>query len=130
RVLMVVDVSGSMGEQDAGSGGKTKLALAKNGAISSLSEFRDDDEVGAWSFSTTVGPPEHPFYNVLQPIQGIGSDRSALQGQIDALAPNLGTPLYDVTQAAYGEMEQGYDSNLINAVVLLSDGQDQGSNQR
>jgi Ca-activated chloride channel family protein len=116
-----------MGDPVPGSGGKSKLALAKQGAISSLSEFRDDDEVGAWSFSTQLGPPEHPIYNVLAPIGPIGSDRSALESQISGLATKLGTPLYDVAKASYDEIEQGYDPSRINAVVLLSDGDDRDS---
>ena len=109
--------------------GSRSSHLAKKGAIGSLSEFRDDDEVGAWSFSTEVGPPEHPIYKVLAPIAAIGSDRSALQDQIAALAAIQGTPLYDVAQAAYDEIEQGYDPTRINAVVLLSDGDDKNSAQ-
>ncbi len=128
-MLIVTDVSGSMGEKVPGSGGKSKLALAKKGAIGSLSQFRDDDEVGAWSFSTEAGPPEHPFYKVLAPVAAIGSDRSALENQIAALGTIQGTPLYDVAQAAYDEIEQGYDKDLINAVVLLSDGDDKNSAQ-
>ena len=129
-VLVVADVSGSMGEKVPGSGGKTKLALAKTGAIGSLSEFRDDDEVGVWAFSTTAGPPEHPFYKVVAPVEAIGANRSALQDQIAALGTILGTPLYDVSRAAYDAIEQDYDPTRINAVVLLSDGDDRDSTMK
>ena len=54
RVLLVLDVSGSMGEF-AGSEGETKLDLAKAAALSALDEFKDSDEVGLWVFSTDLG---------------------------------------------------------------------------
>ena len=53
-----------------------------------------------------------------------------MQDQIAALGTIEGTPLYDVAQAAYDEIEQGYDAELINAVVLLSDGDDKDSARR
>ena len=54
RVLLVIDVSGSMGE-DAGNG-STKLDLAKRAAIDALQEFKADDQVGLRIFSTGINP--------------------------------------------------------------------------
>jgi Ca-activated chloride channel family protein len=129
RVLMVVDVSGSMGDGVPGSGGKNKLDLAKTAAASSLSEFRADDQVGLWAFSTTIGPGDHPDYVALSPITTLGPDPAQLRSLIAGLAPTNGTPLYDVARQAYDAVEQGYDPSLINAVVLLSDGRDENSRQ-
>ena len=70
-----------------------------------------------------------PMQNRPSPVAAIGSDRSALENQIAALGTIQGTPLYDVAQAAYDEIEQGYDPTRINAVVLLSDGDDKDSAQ-
>src|SRR5262249_1138476 len=56
RVLLVVDVSGSMGDKvDANN---TKLDLAQKAAADSLDQFRDDDLVGLRIFSTHLGPSE------------------------------------------------------------------------
>lgn len=49
NVLLVVDVSGSMSEAVGGTG-KSKMDLAKQAAISSLTQFSDVDQVGLWSF--------------------------------------------------------------------------------
>ena len=46
RVLLVIDVSGSMGDAVAGSG-ETKLDLAKQAARPALTQFAPDDEIGA-----------------------------------------------------------------------------------
>ena len=48
RVLLVLDVSGSMG-QSAGAG-KTRLELAQAAAVNGLSQLSDADQVGLWTF--------------------------------------------------------------------------------
>ena len=54
RVLLVIDVSGSMGD-DAGND-DTKLELAKQAAIDALDQFKDDDLVGLRVFTTERVP--------------------------------------------------------------------------
>ncbi len=124
RVLLVLDVSGSM-EEDAGDG-SSKLDLAKQAAQSSLGEFKDDDEVGLWVFTTDIdqsGTIEgEDFYAELLPVSRIGDQRERMRNEIDRYGPLNGTPLYDVTAAAYESMRTSYDPAKINAVVLLTDG--------
>src|SRR3546814_8750519 len=48
RVLLVMDVSGSMGDVADPATGATKLDLAKSATITALGDFNDDDEVGLW----------------------------------------------------------------------------------
>ncbi len=55
RVLLLMDVSGSMGEIADPETGATKLDLAKQATITALDEFNDDDEVGLWVFTTDLG---------------------------------------------------------------------------
>jgi Ca-activated chloride channel family protein len=119
RVLLVLDVSGSM--SDPAGDGRTKLDLAKVAAISALDEFKDEDQVGLWVFSTDLGG-EHPNWREVVPIGPIGQNRDTLAEQIDAQLPQAGTPLYDVTQVAYETMLEDYDPETINAIVLLTDG--------
>ena len=61
RVLLVLDISGSMGEP-ADDQGRTRLDLAKEAAVSALDEFKPTDDVGLWVFSTELGGarPERP----------------------------------------------------------------------
>ena len=120
RVLLVLDISGSMG--DPGGDGRTKLDLAIEAAVSALDQFKDADEVGLWVFSTELGGPD-PNVLDLVPIAPIGTQRDVLARQIEAQRPTNGTPLYDVTQKAYESMVEGYDAAKINAIVLLTDGQ-------
>lgn len=120
RVMLVIDVSGSMAEEAAAGSTDTKLDLAKRAAIASLDEFKDDDQVGLRIFSTDL--PDGAFYLDLLPVAPIGPQRQALADRIDGLVPVQGTPLYDVTAASYTAMVDTFDPALINAVVLLTDG--------
>jgi Ca-activated chloride channel family protein len=120
RVLLTIDVSGSMG--DDGGDGETKLDLAKRAAIASLDQFKADDHVGLRIFSTDIGPRDHPDWLDVVPIAPIGAQREQLASRIRALVPTSGTPLYSVAASAYAEMKTGYDPARINAVLLLTDG--------
>ena len=129
RVLMVLDVSGSMGEpaDPADPNGPTKLDLAKQAVISGLDDFKADDQVGLRIFTTDEAG--EPTVEDLSPIAPIGANREALVNQVDSLIPRRGTPLYEVTQTSYDEMLSTYDPALINAVIVLTDGQNDDGNQ-
>ena len=120
RVLLVLDISGSMGEP-AGDG-RTRLDLAQEAAISALDQFKATDDVGLWVFSTELGGAD-PNVRELVPLGPIGEQRDVLAEQIAAQFPTNGTPLYDVTEKAYESMVATYDPEKINAIVLLTDGE-------
>jgi len=120
RVLLVLDVSGSMGE--SASSGDTKLDLAKDAAISALDDFKSTDDVGLWTFTTDMFGTPDPNYSELVPVSEIGVQGDALEVAISEQFPQNGTPLYHVASAAYAEMLANYDPEKINAVVFLTDG--------
>jgi Ca-activated chloride channel family protein len=124
RVLLVIDVSGSMGEE-AGASGETKLDLAKQAAASALTDFKRDDEVGLRVFTTDIRSVEPRDYADLVPIGPVGNNRAQLQTTIDDLTPLQGTPLYTVAQASFDDLRQNFDATRINAVVLLTDGKNE-----
>jgi Ca-activated chloride channel family protein len=121
RVLLVIDVSGSMGD-DAGNN-DTKLELAKQAAIDALDQFKADDLVGLRVFTTNASKDEPRDYLDLVPIGPISAQREALRQKISALVPREGTPLYTTAKAAYEGLRSSFDPARINAVVLLTDGQ-------
>ena len=123
RVLLVIDVSGSMGD-DAGNG-ETKLDLAKSAAITALDQFKADDLVGLRIFSTQINRNEPRDYTDLVPIGPIAQQRETLIRSIDSLAPTNGTPLYTAAGAAFDDLKKGFDPVRINAVLLLTDGQNE-----
>jgi len=125
RVLLLIDVSGSMGDPGNSETGETKLDLAKTAAAQALDLFKDDDEVGLWTFSTELGPQGTDNILKLQEPARVGDVREQLAGQIRDLAPVANTPLYEATQEAYDAALEAFDPSRINAVVVLSDGMNQ-----
>ena len=126
RVLIVVDVSGSMGEpaDPADQGAGTKLDLAVRAVQDGLDKFKAEDLVGLRIFTTGLGPDgaAEVSYKDLSPIEPIGENRERLRNEVAALTPLNGTPLYEVVGASHLQMVQEYDPALINAVVFLTDG--------
>jgi Ca-activated chloride channel family protein len=124
RVLLVLDISGSMEEfadpSDPSLG--TKLDLAKQAAVDALDLFSPDDEVALRVFSTNLGDNEDQFFLDLVPYGRVGDIRESVRNRILDLFPTNGTPLYDVTLASYEDALESYDPDRINAVVLLTDG--------
>jgi Ca-activated chloride channel homolog len=125
RVLMVIDVSGSMGEPAGGEGGPTKLDLAKKAAVDALGQFKPEDDVGLWIFSTEISRTDPTDYLELVPIAPIGAQRETIAAKINDLVPTQGTPLYTVTKAADDRLVQTFDAGRINAVLLLTDGKNE-----
>ena len=123
RVLLVIDVSGSMGD-DAGNG-QTKLELAKRAAVDALSQFKAHDHVGLRVFSTNVGPKDHPDYADLVPIGPADANREVMAGKIRDLVPTEATPLYTVAQDSVRQLKAAFDPARINAVLLLTDGKNE-----
>jgi Ca-activated chloride channel family protein len=122
RVLLVIDTSGSMG-QDAGNG-NSKLDTAKAAALRALDQFGPHDDVSLWSFSTKLNDDPHP-YRDLVPFRRIGANKAALRSAISALSPDGGTALYTSAAAAYDAMTREVSKDAISAVVFLTDGKNE-----
>ncbi|MBW3614924.1 MAG: substrate-binding and VWA domain-containing protein [Actinobacteria bacterium] len=123
RVLLVIDVSGSMGEEVEG--GETKLDLAKRASVDALSQFKPEDQVGLRIFSTNISPKEPRDFLDLVPIGEISQNRETIASRINSLVPTEGTPLYTTSTASLEFMKAQYDPQRINAVVLLTDGRNE-----
>lgn len=122
RVLIVLDVSGSMSE--ATSAGRSKLELAKDAVRGALKLFAPDDEVGLWTFSTEQSGSATPYTEQV-PIGAVSSVRSRMGEVIDGLYADGGTALYATARAAQKRMLAAVDPDRINAVVLLTDGKNE-----
>jgi Ca-activated chloride channel family protein len=123
RVLLVLDVSGSMQETTAN--GKSKLEVAKQAAVQSLDLFAADDEVGLWTFSTEQQGTSNPPYNELVPVGAVSGSRDRMRQVITSLSAGGGTALYATARAAQQKLLASADPNRINAVVLLTDGKNE-----
>jgi Ca-activated chloride channel family protein len=120
RVLLVLDISGSMGDV-AGPNGETRLELATQAAANTLTQFKDADEVGLWAYSTDLGA-NGEIIRELAPVAPIRDQRTKIAEELQRQFPTNGTPLYEVVTEAYRTMLDDFDPDKINAIVLLTDG--------
>lgn len=133
-ILQVIDISGSMDESIGG--GKSRLDGAIEGATTTLGEVRPTDEIGVWAFTTglssDIDGKRVNGIGVVRPFGELGGDKEGLQSDISDLAnaQRAGTPLYDAIAAAYDYMKSHAESGRINAIVVLSDGEDTDSTVR
>lgn len=118
RVLLVLDVSGSMG-QSAG-GGVSRLELAQRAAVNGLGQLSDTDQVGLWTFPSDTG-----VYWQQLPLAPLGPSRELMTTRIQQLIPSGGTPLYAVTRRAVEAVRSGATDDTINAVVVMTDGKNE-----
>jgi Mg-chelatase subunit ChlD len=128
RLLAVLDVSGSMAAPAPGPEGTTRLDLATRAAAAGLQLFPDTAEVGLWSFSEDVTPTsDHTELVPVAPLTApTAGGAAALAEALVGLqpVPDGGTALYDTTLAAVRAVRAVWDPDRVNAVLLLSDGED------
>jgi Ca-activated chloride channel homolog len=125
RVLLVLDVSGSMNDPaDRSAVGsalaeKSRLDLVKPAAVEGIKLLAADDEIGLWTFSTGEPLP----YKEQVPIGRVADVRQRIIDVINGIVRGDGnTALFRTTHAAQKKMLATFDHKRINAVVLLSDG--------
>ena len=63
----------------------------------------------------------------VRPVSPLGGDRETLKGKIDMLQGVSGTPLYDALNTAHRYMQARAKPGRINAIIVLSDGEDMNS---
>jgi Ca-activated chloride channel family protein len=112
NIELVVDVSGSMSDQN-------KLGQAKQGLQVFLKQLSPRDRVGLLYFDDRL--------HVGQPIAPFKQDRAALVRLVGDLQVGGSTALYDAAAQGYAAVDALKDDTRINAVVLLTDGQDTAS---
>ncbi|MEV6908980.1 substrate-binding and VWA domain-containing protein [Amycolatopsis sp. NPDC051071] len=122
RILLVLDLSGSMSEPfDKNRKDKPyserRIDLLKPAIVEQLKLLHPEDEVGLWTFSS--GPPEEKI-----PIGKVKDVRDPMIDLVGKLTPTGDTALYRSVVDANAKMREGFDPNLINAVVFLTDGKD------
>jgi Ca-activated chloride channel family protein len=122
RVLLVLDVSGSMA--DATSSGRSKLDLAKQAVTQVLGDFAPDDQVGLWTFSTEARSGGTPYTEQV-PVGDVSAVRDRIRQAVQALHAEGGTALYSSIRAASTKLLDSADPSRINAVVVLTDGKNE-----
>lgn len=123
RLLAVLDISGSMQAQIAGSG-ETRLSATVKAAQGGVQLLLGTTEIGIWTFSTDLDGDRD--YRQVVPVGPVGPRRAEIVqrlGQVRA-KPNGRTGLYDTTLAAYRDGTRNWTAGRINLVLVLTDGKD------
>jgi Ca-activated chloride channel homolog len=98
------------------------LEQAKAGAAAFLEALDDQDSVTLLFFDHKVHPPVGPF--------DLASHRKDLVAQIDSVVASGGTSVYDATIKARDLAGMASEQGRIQAVVVMTDGQDEDSKRR
>src|SRR3954454_20591076 len=98
-----------------------RLTRAKQGLEGFLSQVQPQDRIGLTAFSDEIRP--------LVPIGPLQANTAALRQAVTGVNASGGTWIYDVTAAAVDQVARVADKSRINAVVLLTDGEDTDSDR-
>ena len=106
NVVLLVDVSGSMGPAD-------RLPLLKQGFRLFAESLRPQDRVAIVTYASGTAV-------VLEPTTG--QDKQKILGAIDALGAGGSTAGSEGLQRAYALAERHFDKGAVNRVILATDG--------
>jgi Ca-activated chloride channel homolog len=109
NLTLLIDISGSM-QGD-------RIVNARNGAVEFVNQLADTDTLTLIAFDDEA-------FTVFQDLE-VGSNRDEITRSIQQLQIDGGTALYDSIHYAVNTMT--IDPQRINAVVVLTDGEDQDS---
>jgi len=124
NVLFLLDVSGSMDEPIPA--GDTKLVQARKAIEAALGHFTTGDDVGLAAFAQ--GPDGAMLPGLVSPVSDIGTSRDAFLGALGGLTSMGDTPLYQAVDTFAAQQAASWTSDHINAIVLLSDGENDTPN--
>jgi Ca-activated chloride channel family protein len=82
--------------------------------------------MGLWTFTTDLPTPDTITSNLVD-VGPLAQTRQRIVDAIAALTPLNGTPLYAATRTAADVMNAEQDPSSINAVVVLTDGRNEYS---
>ena len=112
NILLVLDTSGSMNEEE-------RLTRAKAGLEVFFRGVEPQDSVGLTIFSDQIQP-------LIAPAP-LSKNRAELRERVRNLIAEGGTAFYDATVEAFDAVRAQKATDRINAVVLLTDGEDTDS---
>lgn len=108
-MMLIIDKSGSM---TGGTGGITKLDVAKEAAARTLDSLRAKDEIGVLTFDDTL-------YWVVKPKKA--ENKEAIREDIGTIRPGGGTSILPALEEGYNALKKS--SAKLKHIILLTDGQ-------
>jgi hypothetical protein len=123
-LLVVIDVSGSMGAQPPGS--PAPLIDVVRSATRDLADLLpDDSELAIWKFGSNLSPPRD--YRTVLPRNRLDAQHrdQLIRATRQLRAENTGTGLYDTMLAAYKSAQGDARSGTPSHVILFTDGRNE-----
>ena len=114
NVLLVVDTSGSMNDED-------RLERAKEGLETFFRQVGRQDSLGLTIFSDQIQP--------LVPVAPFAQNERRIRDTVRNLIADGGTAVWDATVEGFEQVRSEADASRINAVVVLTDGEDTDSSR-
>lgn len=122
NILLVLDVSGSMGKVVPGVG--TRLDLTKAAATQAVQLLDKQSQMALWIFSSGQSGTA-PYKELVKSGKlADNNQQKKLVDEIGKLAPGGNTGMYDTIWAAFQSVQANYVPNTQNMVVMLTDGAD------
>ncbi len=119
----------------AAAGGATRAELLIEASKTGLKLFPNNTQIGGWAFSVDKGGNGQDWVEMapikrLDAPSGRGTHREALAEAVEDGLSDLGggTGLYDTTLAAFKKVQDTYDPNYSNSVIVMTDGQNDDPN--
>jgi hypothetical protein len=123
-MLVVIDVSGSMGAPAPGSTAPL-IAVVRNAVRELAGLLPGDSELALWKFGSRLDPPRD-YLTLLASGRLDAQHRDQLIRATRGLdSENTGTGLYDTILAAYKAAQVDYRSGIPSHVVLFTDGKNE-----
>lgn len=134
RMLALIDVSGSM-EWDSPTPGMARWEVTQGALLQGIGILPAGSQVGGWAFSSDIGG-EGQDWQELAPVRrldesvGSGTQRDRLERLVSDGGELIegDTGLYDSVWAAYQEMQDSYDEDYVNSIVVFTDGENDDPN--
>ncbi|QUX28066.1 substrate-binding domain-containing protein [Nocardiopsis akebiae] len=130
RTLVLADTSANMARDL--DGGPSRMEVAQQAALMGLSLFPDETDMGLWLMSDENASGRVEAAD-MHPLGGTErGDTATRRRELIGVAEEIavrggGSRLYDNILAAYDRVQDDYDEDKINSVILLTAGQDEGS---
>lgn len=131
RTIVLADVSEAMA--DDLNGGPSRLEVTRGAAETGLALFPDQTDMGLWLMSEEFGADGREVTAPPGPLEeAVGAQGATRREELQEVARDIevaggGSRLYDNILDAYREVEDGYDEDRINSVIVLTAGSDGGS---
>jgi len=125
NILVVVDVSGSMGNAASSTDSRPLITVVQQGVNQLSSLLPATSYLGLSKFGYQLSPPND--YQMLVPTNRLDSGQLAKLSAATAglTAQNTGTALYNTILAAYHDQQAHFQDGLPNEVLIFTDGKNE-----